>query len=83
MMKFLHTEEAKYLDNYRVWLKFSDGSDGQIDLKNELVGSIFEPLQDTEYFEQFRLEGRTLTWPNEADFVPEYLHPLLPPIKAA
>jgi len=32
-MKFLHIEEAKYLDGYRVWLKFSDGSDGQVDLK--------------------------------------------------
>jgi hypothetical protein len=82
-MKFLHIEEAKYLDGYRVWLKFSDGTDGQADLKNELDGPIFGPLKDTEYFKQFTLEGHTLTWPNGADFAPEYLHDLLPQIKTA
>ena len=82
-MKFLHIEEAKYLDGHRVWLKFSDGIHGQVDLKNELEGPIFEALQDLEYFKQFRLEGHTLTWPNGADFAPEHLHDLLPQIKTA
>lgn len=59
-MKFLHIEEAKYLDGHRVWLKFSDGTDGEADLKNELDGPIFEPLRDTEYFRQFTLEGKPL-----------------------
>jgi hypothetical protein len=82
-MKFLHIEEAKYLDGYRVWLKFNSGIDGQVDLKNELDGPIFEALQDPEYFKQFTIEGHTLTWPNGADFAPEYLHDLLPQIKTA
>jgi hypothetical protein len=82
-MKFLHIEEAKYLDGYRVWLKFSDGTDGQVDLKNELDGPIFEPLKDPEYFKRFTLEGHTLTWPNGADFAPEHLHTLTPQIQTA
>ena len=82
-MKFLHIEEAKYLEGPRVWLKFSDGIDGQVDLKGQLDGPIFEALQDLEYFKQFKLEGHTLTWPNGADFAPEYLHDLLPQIKTA
>jgi hypothetical protein len=82
-MKFLHIEEAKYLDGHRVWLKFSDGTDGQVDLSNELDGPIFEPLQDIKYFKQFILEGHTLTWPNGADFAPEHLHDLIPQIKTA
>jgi len=82
-MKFLHIDEAKYLDGYRVWLKFSDGTDGEVDLKNELDGPIFELLKDTGYFKQFILEGHTLTWPNGADFAPEHLHALTLQIQSA
>ncbi|NBB81429.1 MAG: DUF2442 domain-containing protein [Verrucomicrobia bacterium] len=82
-MKFLHIEEAEYLDGHRVWLKFSDGSEGQIDLKNELDGPIFEPLKNPEYFKQFTLEGHTLSWPNGADFAPEHLHALTQQIQSA
>ena len=82
-MKFLHIEEAKYLNGHRVWVKFSDGSEGEVDLKNELDGPIFELLKDPEYFKRFTLEGHTLTWPNGADFAPEYIHSLTPQIKTA
>ena len=82
-MKFLHVEEAKYLDGHRVWLKFSDGTEGQVDLGNELHGPIFEPLKNLEFFQQFTLEGHTLTWPNGADFAPEYLQALTPQIQTA
>lgn len=82
-MKFLHIEETKYLDGYRVWLKFSDGTKGAVDLENELDGPVFEPLKDPETFKQFTLEGHTLTWPNGADFAPEYLHTLLPQVQTA
>lgn len=82
-MKFLHIEDAKYLDGYSVWLKFSDGTEGRIDLERELEGPIFEPLKDTDYFKQFSLEGHTLTWPNGADFAPEHLQALTPQIQTA
>ena len=82
-MKFLHIEEAKYLGGHRVWLRFSDGTDGQADLENELEGSVFEPLKDPEYFRRFTLEGHTLTWPNGADFAPEHLRTLTPQIQTA
>jgi len=82
-MKFLHIDEAKYLDGHRVWLKFNDGTEGQVDLGGELDGPIFEPLKDPEYFKKFRLEGHTLMWPNGADFAPEHLHALMPQIQSA
>jgi hypothetical protein len=82
-MKFLHIEEAKYLNGHRVWLKFSNGTDGQVDLKDELNGPIFEPLKDPEYFKMFTLEGHTLAWPNGADFAPEHLHALTLHIQSA
>lgn len=67
--------EARYVIAYTVWLRFSDGAEGEVDLSHELHGPIFEPLRDTEVFRQVRVhpELRTIVWPNGADFAPEFL----------
>ena len=59
-----------------MWLKFNDGLEGEVDLASELTGEVFEPLRDTAYFASFRVD-ETLTWPNGADFAPEFLHDLV------
>ena len=53
-----------------------DGTEGEVDLEHELDGPIFEPLRDPRYFAQFTVdpELRTVTWPNGADFAPEFLY---------
>ena len=69
-------EEARYVRDYIVWLKFRDGTSGEIDLGPELWGEVFEPLKDVAFFRQFKVdpECETLVWPNGADFAPEFLH---------
>lgn len=73
---FIHVTAAKYVDDYRVQLSFNDGSNGEVDLSNELDGEIFEPLKDKAFFQSFSLEGHTLSWHNGADFAPEFLKEL-------
>jgi hypothetical protein len=67
--------DARYLSGFTVWLRFDDGAEGEVDLRDELNGPMFEPLTTAETFRQFRLdpELRTLVWPNGADFAPEFL----------
>jgi Protein of unknown function (DUF2442) len=65
--------EARYAGGYRVWLKFNDGLQGDVDLANEIYGEIFEPLKDPAYFASFKVDW-TLVWPNGADFAPEVLY---------
>lgn len=72
-MRFLHVEAASYIEEFRVRLKFNDGTVGIVDLQASLDGPVFEPLKDQEYFKRFKLEGHTLSWDNGADFAPEYL----------
>jgi hypothetical protein len=72
-MRFLHVENARHIENYRVRLEFNDGTHGVVDLSDSLDGPIFEPLENFDYFKRFRLEGHTLAWENGADFAPEYL----------
>lgn len=74
---FLHVTQAAYCGDYKVWLSFNDGTEGEIDLAAELYGELFEPLQDKEFFRSFALEGHTLYWSNGADFAPEFLKELL------
>lgn len=75
----LHVVEASYVDALRVRVRFNDGAEGLIDLSESLDGPVFEPLNDKSYFARFKIEGHTLSWPNGADFAPEYLRSLLSP----
>ena len=69
--------DARQVHDCILWLKFSDGVEGEIDLSDELDGPIFEPLKNAELFRQFCIDPdlHTLVWPNGADFSPEFLHP--------
>ena len=74
--KIITITSAIYLADYTIFLKFNDGVEGFIDLKNQLNGEIFSPLKDMNYFRQFALDGWTITWDNGADFAPEFLYKL-------
>ena len=67
--------EARYVKDYVVWLRFDDGSEGEVDLREELYGEVFEPLKDMEVFKSFFVhpDWHTIAWPNGADFAPEFL----------
>ena len=68
--------DARYLRGYVVWLRFSDGTEGEVDLSEELQGEVFEPLRDKRLFRSVAVhpEWHTIAWPNGADFAPEFLH---------
>lgn len=73
---FLHVKEAKYLHDYVIWLRFNNGAEGEIDLKDELWGEVFEPLNNMEIFKSFKVdpELETIVWENGADLAPEFLY---------
>ena len=68
--------EARYVSQYTVWLRFEDGTQGEVDLSAELYGPLFEPLKDQAFFSQVRVnpDTGTVEWPNKADFAPEFLY---------
>jgi sugar phosphate isomerase/epimerase len=73
---FIHVKDAKYLKDYKIWLRFNDGAEGVIDLEKELWGEVFEPLKDINNFKNFILnaDSETLEWPlTGADMAPEFL----------
>ena len=66
--------EARYVRDYTVWLRFNDGTAGEVDLSFELEGPVFQPLRDRERFKQFNIAYHTLSWDNGADLAPEFLY---------
>jgi hypothetical protein len=72
----IRVTEAAWVRDHVLHLRFSDGVEGEIDLRDELEGPIFEPLRDVKTFKDFRVhpELHTVVWPNGADFAPEFLH---------
>lgn len=72
----LHVNEAKYRHDYVIWIRFNDGTKGEVDLTNELEGEVFEPLKDINKFKSFRVDPilETIVWENGADLAPEFLY---------
>ena len=68
--------EATYVSDHKIRVRFDDGQLKLIDLASHLEGPIFEPLKDPEYFRRFTVNEDidTVTWPNEADFSPDFLY---------
>lgn len=70
--------EVRPTQGYNISLCFSDGTRAEINLEEELYGEIFEPLRDPVFFRKVKVhpELNTITWPNDADFAPEFLYQL-------
>lgn len=68
--------EAQYAHDFTIRVRFSDGTEGDVDLSQELHGEVFEPLRNIAVFRGFTVhpEFHTLCWPNGADLAPEFLY---------
>ena len=68
--------DARHISDYIIWLRFSDGVEGEINLRDELWGEMFEPLREPSVFRRFIVhpELHTLVWDNGADLSPEFLY---------
>lgn len=71
--------DVRHVRDHVLWLRFSDGESGEVDLAGELHGEVFEPLRDIAFFAQVRVdpELHTIAWLNGADVAPEFLHELM------
>jgi uncharacterized protein DUF4160/uncharacterized protein DUF2442 len=65
---------VRHVGGHVLWLEFSDGLSGELDLASDLVGPVFEPLRDPREFARVRLGAESVEWPNGADWAPESLH---------
>jgi hypothetical protein len=75
---FMRVVEVVAKPNFTLGLTFSDGTRGDISIKDRLFGPIFEPLQDPRFFAEVALdEFGAVCWPNGADLAPDGLYRML------
>ena len=85
---FPRVNQVRHLGEYRLEISFTDGTTGELDLKERVVGrgGVFKPLEDIGFFRQVKVdsEAGTIAWPNEVDFCPDVLYSLVTgkPIRA-
>ena len=67
---------AKYQDDFKIAIEFSDHKKGIVDLKDFILSGKIKPfkqLQDIEKFKNFKVDY-TIKWDNDLDLAPEYLY---------
>ena len=61
MEKYISIEEAKYIDGYRLYLKFNDGKENILDFKNLILLSqhpeILTAISKEKYYELLRINN--------------------------
>lgn len=81
-MKLVRIQSVKPLGDFVVELKFTDGTNREIDLEPFLRGQIFEALRNNpQAFRAVKVDERagTIVWENGADIDPDVLYHDLKP----
>ena len=75
-MESVYLIEARYIADYRVFLRFNTGESGEVDLKDLVFKyKAAETLRDPEQFAKFFLDSwPTLAWECGFDVAPESLY---------
>jgi hypothetical protein len=69
--------EVRAEDNYRLYVRFFDGTAGHVDLKERVLSPearAFAPLADPEVFAQVGIGFGTVMWVNEIDLAPDVMY---------
>ncbi|PIS01329.1 MAG: DUF2442 domain-containing protein [Chlamydiae bacterium CG10_big_fil_rev_8_21_14_0_10_35_9] len=61
--------------NYRVWIRFDDGLEGEVDLSDLVGKGVFEAWESVEFFNQVHVDPKTdtLSWGEDIDLDPYVL----------
>lgn len=70
----INVTKVKTLDDYNLYLEFSDGKKGIFSVRPYLSMTVFHELKNKEYFDKARVAFGTVVWPNEQDIAPETLY---------
>ncbi len=67
--------EVKALNNHRMWFRFADGVDGEVDLSDLAGRGVFKVWADRKVFESVHVDGSgAVVWNAELDLCPDALY---------
>ncbi len=66
---------VRALPDYRLYLEFSDGVKGEVDLSDLASGEVFEPGSNPGFFEKVQIGShREIKWNDEIELCPDSLY---------
>lgn len=62
-------------DGFRIWLRYADGIEGEVDLAHVAGKGVFAAWLDRSFFESVHIGGGNgISWGNEIDLCPDALY---------
>jgi hypothetical protein len=67
--------QVKPLENYRLWVKFSDGVEGTVDLSYLVGHGVFALWNDYQEFQKVRIgSSGEIAWSEDIDICPDAIY---------
>lgn len=67
--------EVKPLENYRLWVKYSDGVEGVVDLSDLVDKGVFALWNDYQEFQKVHIgPSSEIAWSEEIDMCPDAIY---------
>jgi hypothetical protein len=61
--------ELRVLEHYRLWLRFDDGTEGEVDFSSKRRTGVYASWKDYDYFRRARIDSDgQLAWNDQVDF---------------
>ncbi len=67
--------EVTALKDFRIWLRYDDGTEGEVDLSDIAGHGVFKAWDDVAFFGSVRLGSHgAIEWPGEIDICPDAMY---------
>ena len=67
--------EVRAVGRYRIWLRYGDGTEGEVDLSGLAGRGVFVAWEDPAVFSEVKLGSHgAIEWPGDLDLCPDALY---------
>ena len=67
--------QVRALPNHRIYIKYSDGAEGEVDLSDLVGKGVFEAWRDVDFFKRVQVgPGRQIRWSDEIELCPDSVY---------
>jgi hypothetical protein len=72
MVHMFEPLEVKALANYRIWIRYADGSEGEVDVSHLAGHGVFKLWEDEEKWKNVRIaDDGAIRWSEEVELCPD------------
>ena len=71
----LKVNEVRALPGGRIWVKFDDDVEGEVDLSDYVGKGVFAPLRDAQFFSKVHVSAHgSIAWNDELELCPDAIY---------